>query len=171
MKYCYNCGNKLKKGDIVCGKCGIELTDNKKEIKDAKVVEEKEVKKEIEEVEEVKEEEKENTTSSTKGSYRNENIKTSNVVNSSDSDEDVPVYLCIASLVCSFILPWFLPVKILYPLIGLGLMIFVRVTYPNNTFGKVLMWIDIIAYTLAILFIILVVVACSKTCGALGKMF
>ena len=146
MKYCFNCGNKLKKGDKVCSECGTKLDTFKEE----KVV--KEAKIESETVKDEVKNEKKEDTSSLKGSYHNDNIKTSHVVNESSTDADTPIYLCIASLICTFILTPLMPfLKGLPLLIGLGLMVFVRISYPKSTFGKVLMWLYIILYVIAII--------------------
>lgn len=49
---------------------------------------------------------------------------------------------------------------------GLVLMIYVRVKYPKNTFGKVLMILYIVAIALALIAIIVVIIACSIACGS-----
>ena len=54
---------------------------------------------------------------------------------------------------------------------GFALMIYVRAKYPNNTFGKVVMWIYIIFIILLILFIIAFLAACGlaiQSCSAMG---
>lgn len=50
---------------------------------------------------------------------------------------------------------------------GIVLMIYVRVKYPKNVFGKVIMWLYIILAILAILMIIIMIVACTLACGYL----
>lgn len=51
---------------------------------------------------------------------------------------------------------------------GIALLIYVRVKYPENKFGKVLMWIYIALAILMIIAIIVIIIACSMamiTCG------
>lgn len=51
---------------------------------------------------------------------------------------------------------------------GIALLIYVRVKYPGNKFGKVLMWIYIVLAILMIIAIIVIIIACSMamiTCG------
>ena len=46
-------------------------------------------------------------------------------------------------------------------ILGVVLMIYVRIKYPKNVFGKVLMWIYIIVLVIIILFIIFIMVLCN----------
>lgn len=46
-------------------------------------------------------------------------------------------------------------------ILGLVIMIYVRIKYPKNVFGKVVMWLYIIAIVLVVLFIILLMVLCN----------
>ena len=46
-------------------------------------------------------------------------------------------------------------------ILGVVLMIYVRIKYPHNVFGIVLMWIYIIILVLIILFIIFIMVLCN----------
>ncbi len=51
---------------------------------------------------------------------------------------------------------------------GIGLMIYVRVKYPTNTFGKVIMWLYIVLAILSIIALIITMVVCYSamaTCG------
>ena len=50
---------------------------------------------------------------------------------------------------------------------GLAVIIYVRVRYPANLFGKVLMWLMVILYAMALLTLAVTIVSCG---GAL-KMF
>lgn len=57
---------------------------------------------------------------------------------------------------------------------GIALMIFVRVKYPGNTFGKVLMWLYIILAALAvilfIIYMLVALVACISCLSCLSDM-
>ena len=154
MNFCYNCGAKLRKGAKFCKECGIELAikeiEENKVVKEAKIDEEKETKKQ--------------ESSSIKGSYYNDNIKTSKVVNDSKEDENTPTYLCIISLLFTFLGSLLPLVRGVSLLIGLGIMVYVRVAYPKSTFGKVLMWFYIIFYIIVIALLILFIITCSKAC-------
>ena len=164
MKFCYNCGAKLKNGAKFCGECGTELAVIEKDEKGKKVVKEAKIDEE--------KEKKTQESSSLKGSYYNENIKTSKVVNESKEDENIPTYICIASLIFTFLGSLIPIARGLSLLIGLGLMVYVRIVYPKSTFGKVLMWLYIVFYTIVIILIILLVVACSRTCeGFISRFF
>ncbi len=46
-------------------------------------------------------------------------------------------------------------------IVGFGIMIYVRMKYPKNLFGKVLMWIYIIMLVLLVLLIIFIAVLCN----------
>lgn len=50
------------------------------------------------------------------------------------------------------------------------IMIVVRVKYPKNTFGKVIMWIYIVELILSILAAIILIVACASALSACGRM-
>ena len=50
-------------------------------------------------------------------------------------------------------------------LVAIVLMIYVRIKYPQNLFGKILMWLYIILIILAILFLIFVFIMCSTCIG------
>lgn len=50
-------------------------------------------------------------------------------------------------------------------LVAIVLMIYVRVKYPKNVFGKILMWLYIIVIILAILFFLFVMIMCSTCVG------
>ena len=52
---------------------------------------------------------------------------------------------------------------------ALVLMIIVRVKYPKNTFGKILMWIYIVLTALALIAFVVMMIACSLACGACMK--
>lgn len=59
-----------------------------------------------------------------------------------------------------------------YPLIALAafvLMVIVRVKYPKNTFGKVLMWLYIATAIIYILFFVFIAVACVACISQLGS--
>lgn len=49
---------------------------------------------------------------------------------------------------------------------GIVLIIFVRVKYPQNIFGKVLMWVYIVAAIVIFAFIVLLILTCASACGA-----
>lgn len=49
---------------------------------------------------------------------------------------------------------------------ALVIIIYVRVKYPKNTFGKVLMWIYIVLFAIFIIIIAAAIIACGVACGA-----
>lgn len=49
---------------------------------------------------------------------------------------------------------------------ALALMIYVRVKYPNNIFGKVLMWIYIALIVIGIIVLSVVIISCGIAFGA-----
>ena len=56
---------------------------------------------------------------------------------------------------------------IVFLIAGIVLVIYVRVKYPKNIFGKVLMWIYIVLAVLALIAFIVMLVACTLACGYL----
>ena len=46
------------------------------------------------------------------------------------------------------------------------LVIYVRVKYPKNIFGKVLMWVYIVAFIVYVVLTVAVIIACGIACGA-----
>lgn len=59
-------------------------------------------------------------------------------------------------------------VGLLLLIAGIGLMIYVRVKYPKNTFGKVIMWLYIVLAIFSIIALIITMVICYSamaTCG------
>lgn len=63
--------------------------------------------------------------------------------------------------VFSFLDSVFSIVFVLARILGVVLMIYVRIKYPHNIFGIVLMWIYIIVLVIIILFIIFIMVLCN----------
>ena len=65
----------------------------------------------------------------------------------------------------------------LFSLVGISslaafvLMVVVRVKYPKNTFGKVLMWIYIVEIILAIIAIVLIFLMCMACANSLDEFF
>ena len=57
-------------------------------------------------------------------------------------------------------------VSILLAIAALVIIIYVRVKYPKNTFGKVLMWIYIVMFILYIITMAVVIIACGIACSA-----
>ena len=57
-------------------------------------------------------------------------------------------------------------VSILLAIAALVIMIYVRVKYPKNIFGKVLMWVYIVLFAMYILFMAVVIIACGIACAA-----
>ncbi len=49
---------------------------------------------------------------------------------------------------------------------ALVIMIYVRVKYPKNTFGKVLMWVYIVLFALYIIAMVAFIIACGIACAA-----
>ena len=58
-------------------------------------------------------------------------------------------------------------VGILFLIAGIVLVIYVRVKYPKNIFGKVLMWIYIVLAVLILIAFIVMLVACTLACSYL----
>ena len=56
---------------------------------------------------------------------------------------------------------------ILFLIVGIVLVIYVRVKYPKNIFGKVLMWIYIVLAVLILIAFIVMLVACTLACSYL----
>ena len=57
-------------------------------------------------------------------------------------------------------------VSILLAIAALVIMIYVRVKYPKNIFGKVLMWVYIVLFVMYIIFMAVVIIACGIACAA-----
>lgn len=51
---------------------------------------------------------------------------------------------------------------------GVVLMLYVRIKYPKSRFGKVVMWLYIIALIIIILFIIFIITVCDGCMGGLA---
>lgn len=65
----------------------------------------------------------------------------------------------VAYLICS-------GVSFLASVAALVIMIYVRVKYPRNIFGKVLMWVYIVVIALYIITMAVIIIACSIACGS-----
>ena len=52
---------------------------------------------------------------------------------------------------------------------ALVIIIFVRVKYPKNTFGKVLMWIYIVFFAIFIIIIAAIIISCGLACGSCAE--
>ncbi len=140
--YCKNCGNICKDTDVYCDQCGQRLQEKKIMINNP--------------------------------ANHQLNPPTNNI--SSNDDNNKANLLGTISLVC-LALPFILD-KILMPfsvelkeniissisglslLAGVTLMIFVRVKYPRNILGKVVMWLFILGFIFFIVCIFLVMFAC-----------
>ena len=140
--YCKNCGTKLDEDDLFCTNCGTAKNDKKE------VVEKVEIK-------------------------NNE---------MSETDTKNANLLCILSLIFVFafdmiagIITVIIPplgellfsISPLANLTGLVLMIVARVKYPKSTFAKILMWVYIALFILAIVATVLIVAACFYTCSTM----
>ncbi len=135
--YCTNCGNLCEQSNKYCPTCGNKLN---KDIP-VQIV-----------------------------NYQN-NVTTQ----ISKKENKMANILSIISLICVFFSPGlYLLLNVANELIGIinslvgilmlagiALMIYVRIKYPNNIFGKVLMWLYIIMLVLYIILIIISFVACS----------
>ena len=95
-----------------------------------------------------------------------------NKINPEDNN-NISLSLCSLSAIClvmpSIILGIFSNsnsvignTSIIFPLIGLILMIIARVKYPTYTFGKVLMWIYISIVFLVFTFLLIISIMCSS---------
>lgn len=49
---------------------------------------------------------------------------------------------------------------------ALVIMIYVRVKYPKNIFGKVLMWVYIVSFVIYIILMVAFIIACGIACAA-----
>ena len=140
--YCNNCGNSCKNNDIYCDNCGHKLQNNILNYKNVNY----------------------------------QNSVSSNLTTTSSENNNTANTLGTISLIC-LVLPFILD-KILIPfsseikeniissisglllLAGITLMIFVRIKYPNNILGKVIMWICILVFIFFIVCAFLVMIAC-----------
>lgn len=140
--YCKNCGNICKNNDIYCDQCGQQL-----QVK--KIIINNQV-------------------------NPQENMSNNNL--SSKNDDNRANLLGTISLVCLTV-PFILE-KVLLPfsdelkgniissvsglslLAGVTLMIFVRIKYPKNILGKVVMWLCIVGFIFLIVCIFLVMLFC-----------
>ena len=57
-------------------------------------------------------------------------------------------------------------VSMLLAIAALVIMIYVRVKYPKNIFGKVLMWVYIVLFVMYVLFMVAIIIACGIACAA-----
>lgn len=57
-------------------------------------------------------------------------------------------------------------ISILLSIAALVIIIYVRVKYPRNIFGKVLMWVYIVVFALYIITMAVIIIACGIACGA-----
>lgn len=148
-----------------CKNCGIEITEDCKFCTNCGTP-----------VEEVQ-----NTTPSTQ-TVEDNRIEIQNAVNINTSVEDDKKAnkLCIISLVLKYVPSIIIGgvygasvdssnsiANALTLLLGLGplaaliLMIYVRVKYPKNTFGKVLMWLYIIEIVFSLIALVIIMITCA----------
>ncbi len=154
--YCINCGNKLKETDRFCPECGTENTTSPNIVPISEGTN--------------------NTTNSNVVTISDNFQSTQQNTNNnemSDKDKNNADLLCFLSLICTFgggiitaLIPPLAAVSGLIPLAGLVLMIVARVKYPQSKFAKVLMWLYIVLYILAIvgvfIFVVLLYLACRS---------
>lgn len=57
-------------------------------------------------------------------------------------------------------------IEILLSIATLVIIIYVRVKYPKNVFGKVLMWVYIVLFALYIIAMVAFIIACGMACAA-----
>ena len=145
--YCSKCGENIQNGDNFCANCGETVfVDSNVNMPQVYGV--------------------------------NKNITLEN-----QKDKNVD-FLCILSLVIGMVLPTlfnfvdgllkskkllavsnFLNSIIgLFSIAGLVLMIIIRVKYPKNKFGKILMWIYIVFFVLSFLVLFVTLLACFTSC-------
>ncbi len=167
---CSKCGTEISEELNFCPNCGNNLKENgAPNITEANIIEETPKNEEIV------------NDDPLKGSYEipKDNNVSQSVQQPDQNDDQLPTTLCIISLVLYFLgsvvaglIPGLGPIfRLLSPLVAIGIMIYVRVKYPNNTFGKVLMILYIVLTILAIIGFILVVMLCKsvvQSCGSLG---
>lgn len=106
--------------------------------------------------------------------YENKNLNLNN------NNESLPNFLCGISLVCMYVPTLLLTIltsieinfdymsvlNIFASLTSLAawiIMIYVRVKYPKNTFGKVLMWFYIFSTVISIVRMIIIMVLCGAS--------
>ena len=171
MKFikCLKCGEELTAEDLFCTNCGTRLTQSQLESK--------------------------NTMNHQPVSQQNviSNNQNLSVVSSTESqitkETNTPNMLCIISLALNFGSPIIIAIigsvlsivsenvamvissilGVLGSLAPLVIMIYVRIKYPTNTFGKILMWIYIAGIILYIILLILTVVACVSCITIYGQ--
>ncbi len=73
--------------------------------------------------------------------------------------EELSVLSEVGLLICS-------GVAFLASVAALVIMIYVRVKYPLNIFGKVLMWVYIVVIALYIITMAVIIIACAIACGS-----
>lgn len=164
---CSKCGKEIDETLNFCPNCGNNLKEQVEENK-------------IDDVPESKEEVKENNP--LKGSY-----EITNNNNSEISEEDLLKIketemannLCVVSLLLYFLGGFvfgFIPglgkiLGMLSPLAAIGIMVYVRIKYPQNIFGKVLMIVYIVLTILAIIGLILLVIMCRQLANSCQGMY
>ena len=151
--YCPNCGEKMEEKDNFCIKCGTPKNNT------------------------IGVESNIPNTQISSTSINNGQQKPIKVDNISEEDNRKANLICTISLILTYgyslfsklisygnsnISEIFDSFAGLAPLIGLVLMIYARVKYPNNKFAKVLMWIYIINVIIAIVGMIIIVATCTS---------
>ena len=143
MNYCENCGNKINQGDTFCTNCGHQLYPNNNQ------------------------------------PYQNQKIYT--VEDDKKANKLGIISLCLyfgpailsaisflataASSTFKYILTIFSGLSGLSSLAAIVLMIIIRIKYPQNRLGKIIMWLYIILFILGIVLSIIIFVACIAFCG------
>lgn len=57
-------------------------------------------------------------------------------------------------------------ISVLLAIAALVIIIYVRVKYPNNIFGKVLMWVYIVLFIMYVILMVALIIACGIACNA-----
>ena len=141
--FCTNCGAKLEEDSKFCTNCGAKLeskTENIQKVENPTITEEEANKK------------------------ANKFCIISLVLNIV-----IPIIQTIIMLLGfykenNYIISLLVGLLYLAEPVGLALMIYVRVKYPNNKFGKILMWIYIIEFIIGVILAIVFVVTCVNGC-------
>lgn len=145
MNFCENCGNKLEPNDKFCTKCGSNLGKTPMPVQNT------------EKVYTVEDEKKANKLGITSLClFFGPGIVSALLIAISASVKS-SIIMSLATILSAL--------SGVASLASIVLMIIIRVKYPKNKLGKILMWLYIILFVLAIVLTVLVFVACLAFCG------
>ncbi len=144
--FCPNCGRQIEKDAKQCTECGVQLVQDTPI--DEKKTEEAVPKKKTSLEEMVNTQE-----------YNTEKMLAA-------MEDNTPNILCIISLICLMVSPFLGYISILltcfFDIAAMTIVIFVRVKYPTNIFGRVLMILYTIGAILVIVNFIIFIIMCTS---------